>query len=453
MTIKHKVNLYFILMCNDSVVIVGQKRGFMFTTTQDYHMATKHSYYSVRSMPNRLDWDNQPWAFKSYPESYLHIPLNLELESHSFLYYIASIDAKKSYPGVEYYLRINPSAGALYPNEIYFQSRNNEGLDDGIYHLNIAHNAITLLKPIKEEGIEPFLHLNNQIEGFIFLNSALYYRSAWKYKNRAFRYCLLDSGHLLGCIENSCYVHEKEYELVYDFDKKRLNTMFGFSKEEFFLSACVVGKTTQNSVLQLQMNLENIDGTGVFENNVMIEEAYEKSIHIHNKTPQYVKPQFHYSKEIFKEVILKRRSIRGFEKRAILKEQLHTLLSLLNQPIPSDCDEQIDIYYVINRVKEMPLGLYKNGELIIQGDFASKAGYLCLEQELGAHSAVTFFLTSSSKNYQAMYQKAGIIGHRLYSGSNYMHIGCSGIGAYYDDEVCEFINENTQVLYALAIGH
>lgn len=87
-----------------------------------YHEQTKHSYFSVRSQPNRLDWDNQPKAFKNYPSSFESQRLNLEHDSHAFLYYIASIDAKKTYPGVEYYLRINPSAGALYPNEIYFKA-------------------------------------------------------------------------------------------------------------------------------------------------------------------------------------------------------------------------------------------------------------------------------------------------------------------------------------------
>jgi hypothetical protein len=31
-------------------------------------------------------------------------------------------------------------------------------------------------------------------------------------------------------------------------------------------------------------------------------------------------------------------------------------------------------------------------------------------------------------------------------------IGCSGIGAYYDDEVTDFLETNAKVLYALAIG-
>ena len=62
-------------------------------------------------------------------------------------------------------------------------------------------------------------------------------------------------------------------------------------------------------------------------------------------------------------------------------------------------------------------------------------------------------MTTKSENYQEAYQKAGIIGHRLYLASNYLDIGCSGIGAYYDDEVCEFIEENSMILYALAIGN
>lgn len=103
----------------------------------------------------------------------------------------------------------------------------------------------------------------------------------------------------------------------------------------------------------------------------------------------------------------------------------------------------------------MPLGVFNNTKYLKVGDFKQIAGYLCLEQNLGRDSAVTFFLVSKAKNYQALYQKAGHIGHRLYIISNYLQIGCSGIGAYYDDEVLEFLElDNTyKVLYALAIGN
>jgi len=428
----------------------------------DYHQKTKHSYYSVRNFPNRLDWDNQPNVFKTYPSNYKRIPLNEDSLNYNFLYLIAGISAKKTYPNVEYYLRINPSAGALYPNEIYFQCRDQEGFEDGIYHFEIQTSSATLLKKLDEnEGIESNLGFDFSCNGFIFFISSVYYRSSWKYKNRALRYCLLDAGHIIGSLEASSYMYQKDFEIVYDFDRKYLNNLFSFDNKEFFTSLVICGEKKQNSLKGIKLDLDTIDGLifskdderTLFEKNELIENAYENSSKINNKIVQLDKANFFYDRERFKDVIFKRRSIREFSNAFITKAQLESILNILNQAISSDCDEEVDIYYVVNRVQGLPLGLYKNSQCIKQGDFKSKAGYLCLEQSLGSSSAVTFFLASKSKNYQALYQKAGVIGHRLYLSSNYLNIQCSGIGAYYDDEVCEFIDDYSMILYALAIGN
>jgi hypothetical protein len=128
-------------------------------------------------------------------------------------------------------------------------------------------------------------------------------------------------------------------------------------------------------------------------------------------------------------------------------------MDAIHQPVLSDCNEEINIYVVVNRVLDMPLGLYKKGEYLKYGDLSKKAGYLCLEQySLSTDGALAFFLTSKGNNYQALYQKAGMIGHRLYIAALYLGIGCSGIGAYYDDEVNLFVENDEMVLYALAIG-
>ena len=423
-----------------------------------YHMQTKHSYLSIRSNPNRLDWNNQPNVFKSYPKKYLKTELNLDKSNHSFIYHIAGISAKKTYPGVEYFLRINPSAGALYPNEIYFQSRNNEDIEDGIYHFDIRSSSITLLQKLEKSGLEEHFSYDKEFSGFIFLISSIYYRSSWKYKNRAFRYCLLDAGHILGSIEASSYLHNKKYEIKYDFNKQKFNKLFAFDNKEFFTSAVFVGDFTSKKTKKIELSLTNVDGSFFFEKNLMIEKAYEDSIKIEEKRSENTNPFFSFEKNYFKEIIQKRRSIRSFDKQSISKVEFDTVLENLVQAIKSDCDEKLDIYCVINRVQGMKLGLLniesylKDGSYLKIGDFMSKAAYLCLEQDLGSSSAVTFFLTSKSKNYQALYQKAGLLGHRLYLSSNYLGIACSGIGAYYDDEVCEFISEYTQVLYALTIG-
>lgn len=433
----------------------------MLIPLNSYHQNTKHSYNSIRTNPNRVNWNNPPNKFKFYSKDYKRVDLNSQNKNYNFLYLISGISAKKTYPDVEYYLRINPSAGALYPNELYFQVRNVSGFEDGIYHLEVASSSAVLLQKLElNEGIEELLELSYSVDGFIFFVSSLYFRSSWKYKNRGFRYCLLDAGHLIGTIEASSYLFDKDFELIYDFSKEKLNEFFSFDEKEFFTSIVIAGKKQQNKKEKFSLSLPTLDGASYieenisfFEKNKLVEMAYKDSLKIVDKKAQEKSAIFNFQKQRLQDTIFKRRSIREFTKQSISKLEFESIMGVVNQEIKSDCDEQVDIYYTINRVEGMILGLYKNGELHRTGDFNSKAGYLCLEQDLGTSSAVTFFLTSKGKNYQELYQKAGLLGHRLYIASNYLDIGCSGIGAYYDDEVCEFIEENTMVLYALAIGN
>jgi SagB-type dehydrogenase family enzyme len=427
----------------------------------NYHQNTKHSYLSIRTNPNRVNWDNPPNRFKFYPQEYKRINLSSQNENYNFLYMIAGISAKKTYPNMEYYLRVNPSAGALYPNEIYFQVRNSDGFEDGIYYFEVGSSSVVLLKELKkDEGIEDLLGISFVVDGFIFFISSIYFRSSWKYKNRAFRYCLLDAGHIIGSMEASSYLYDKDFEVLYDFPKTKLNEFFGFDEKEFFTSIVIAGDKKEAKTNILEFKIPTLDGASYieenisfFEKNEMVENAYKDSLKIVDKKEQENRAIFSFQKERFKDIIFKRRSIREFEKQFISKLQFESIMGVVNQTVKSDCDEQVDIFYTVNRVEGLVLGLYKNRDLIKSGDFSEKAGYLCLEQDLGKSSAVTFFLTTKSKNYQEAYQKAGIIGHRLYLASNYLGIGCSGIGAYYDDEVCEFTQESSMVLYALAIGN
>ena len=433
----------------------------MLIALNSYHQNTKHSYNSIRTNPNRVDWNNPPNKFKFYSKEYKRVHLNSSNQNYNFLYLICGISAKKSYPSGEYYLRINPSAGALYPNEVYFQVRNVDGFEDGIYHLEVGSSSAVLLQKLEfNQGMEELLELSYSVDGFIFFISSIYFRSSWKYKNRAFRYCLLDAGHLIGTMEASSYLFDKKFEILYDFSKEKLNEFFSFDEKEFFTSIVIVGDKKESRKESFSLTLPTLDGASYteenisfFEKNELVEIAYKESLKIVDKKSQEKSAIFNFQKQRFQDTIFKRRSIREFTQQSISKLQFESIMGVVTQAIKSDCDEQVDIFYVVNRVEGLILGLYKNGELLKTGDFSSKAGYLCLEQDLGKSSAVTFFLTSKTKNYQELYQKAGVIGHRLYLASNYLDIGCSGIGAYYDDEVCEFIEENTMVLYSLAIGN
>ena len=416
-----------------------------------YHAATRHSWQSVRAHPNYLEWEKQPVPFKIYNDFLDMIALDDADPVHRMLYRIGGITAKKVYPGTEYYLRTIPSAGALYPVEFYIQIRDVAGFEDGIYHFDVRNSALKLLHRLGlEEGVESLFSDRRMVRGFLFLLSTIYYRSSWKYKKRAFRYCLLDAGHGLGTIEASSYLYGHAANIRYRFDKPALNEAFGFGYKEFFFSAVMVGKPTDARASWLDLSLPDINPP--IEREELIETAYVDSLALYACHAQRRYVPFGYDAGRFEEVIYQRRSAREFRGEAISRASLDAILGKLSLPILSDCDEPVHIYYVVNRVEGMAPGLYLNGKLLREGDFSQKAGYLCLEQALGSESAVTFFLTSGSANYQAAYQKAGMIGHRLYLASGYLGIGCSGIGAYYDDETAAFLQTDEMILYALAIG-
>ncbi len=397
-----------------------------------------------------MDWHNQPSTYKIYPNPLKTIKLQGKDSLHNLIYRLGGISAKKTYPNVEYFLRTLPSAGALFPVEIYFQAREVEELEDGIYHFDVADSSIKLLYRLKDDGIECHFKDNRAIKGLIFLYSTIYYRSVWKYKSRAFRYCLLDSGHALGAFEASTYLYGTGYLINYNFDKIALNEAFGFCYQEFFLSSARVGSPTKNRISSFGMKLKNINPNS--PHNRVIEKAYIDSLDLRVCKHNYRYDEFSFNKDRFEESIFKRRSIRNFTTSTISKASYESILEIANKSIMSDCDEDISIYAIVNAVEEVKRGLYLDHTLIKEGDFRKKAGYLCLEQDLGEQSAVTFFLTTKSKNYQCAYQKAGHIGQRLYLACEYLQIGASGIGAYYDDEVCEFLGVDEMILYGFVIG-
>jgi len=245
-----------------------------------YHAATKHSYNSVRTNPNYMSWEDQPSTYKSYPISYKKFRLDRSNEEENFLYHIAGLTAQKTYPSGEYYLRINPSAGALYPNELYFQSRGVEGRVDGIYHYDVRISSLTLLQAITEDdGLEPYFGFKTAMKGYLFLVSAIYYRSSWKYKNRAFRYCLLDAGHLLGSIEAAALLKKDSVDVAYNIEREKLNRMFGFAEREWFLAGAVMAEPIPGAkVKALEFELPYIDGSRSFEKNELIEQAYNETV-------------------------------------------------------------------------------------------------------------------------------------------------------------------------------
>ncbi|MEH1819917.1 MAG: SagB/ThcOx family dehydrogenase [Nostoc sp.] len=417
-----------------------------------YHDATKHSYLSVQLDPNYVDASTQPSTFKVYPKFYRRVKLNLNNPVHSFISLTSAITLEKVYKDGPYKLRVNPSAGALYPTEVYVQIRGIEGIVDGIYHLEVENNCLTLIYELIDDGLESYIIPGKCINGFIFLISCVYYRSSWKYQNRSMRYCLLDSGHHLGAVAASAYLHEKNIQLVFDFDKLALNSDLGFENKEFITGCAVSGEVQDKKIRTLRLKVPFVSGTDYFESNQFIEDTYQATALQKSRQQKLEYPQFDFDKDKFYQVVWNRRSIRRFRKESISQEDYLYVVQQLQQSIPTENYEEIEIYSVVHRVEGMTPGLYRGTHLIKTGNFSEKTGYLCINQAIARDGAVTLFFVSDYLNYQTAMQIAGFLGQRLYLTSNYLGIQCSGIGAYYDDETQELLETSKDVLYGMVIG-
>ncbi|MBG1239849.1 SagB/ThcOx family dehydrogenase [Nostoc sp. NZL] len=417
-----------------------------------YHEATKHSYLSVQLDPNYVDASTQPSAFKVYPRFYRRVKLNLNNPVHSFISLTSAITLEKVYKDGPYKLRVNPSAGALYPTEVYVQVRGIEGMIDGIYHLEVENNCLTLIYELIDDGLENYIIPGKCINGFIFLISCVYYRSSWKYQNRSIRYCFLDSGHHLGAVAASAFLHNRDIQIIFDFDKLALNSDLGFENKEFITACAVSGEIQDKKIRRLRLKITFVSGTDYFESNQFIEDAYQATTLQKSRQQKLEYPQFDFDKDKFYQTIWNRRSIRRFRKESISQEDYLYVVQQLQQSIPTENYEEIEIYLVVHRVEGMTPGLYKGTYLVKAGNFSEKTGYLCINQAIARDSAVTLFFVSDYLNYQTAMQIAGFLGQRLYLTSNYLGISCSGIGAYYDDETQELLDTNKDVLYGMVIG-
>ncbi|MEG3437027.1 nitroreductase family protein [Pannus brasiliensis CCIBt3594] len=416
-----------------------------------YHDRTKHSYLSVSIDPNYVDSSTQPSVYKRYPRFYRRFPLEPDNPVHSFIRHTSAISFRKSYRDGDYFLRVNPSAGALYPTEIYIQIRGIKGMIDGIYHLEIETECLTLIYELIDDGIDSYLFENTLINGLTFLIGCAYFRSSWKYKNRSVRYCFLDSGHHLGAIEASAIAHQRDIQILFDFDKIGLNTDLGLENKEFITACVIAGEGKEKSVRRLREKIPFVSATDYFEPNSFVEMGYRETTT--NQTIPYkrIRSISPYT-DLNLETILNRRSARCFRKGSISLADYQEIYRVLTASIPTESEESIEIYSVIHRVDGLEMGLYRGEKLLQAGDFGERAKYLCVNQAIARDSAVTFFFASRYENYQTAVQIAGYIGQRLYLASRVLAIDCSGIGAYFDDETAEFLGTDRDILYAMAIG-
>ena len=189
-----------------------------------YHDATKHQPERYARSPGYLDWATQPDPFRRYrgapcvplllaeasaapsydalyePGAIAPRPVCLETISEFFQYSLA-LSAWKEYQGSRWALRINPSSGNLHPTEGYLAIGAVQGLAEGpgVFHYAPKEHALERRCEIRADVWDGLID-GFQQGTFLAGLSSIHWREAWKYGERAFRYCQHDVGHALAAL-------------------------------------------------------------------------------------------------------------------------------------------------------------------------------------------------------------------------------------------------------------
>ncbi len=194
------------------------------TSVIRYHDESKHHFHRYARSPGYMDWDNQPDPFRRYDGSPLILlpfaepgdsppyetlystaayePRPLSLKTIGiFLEHSLAISAWKEYGGSRWELRCNPSSGNLHPTEGYIIAGPIAGgwEEPGVFHYAPREHGLERRARVAPAGWR-ILAGHFSADTFFVGLSSIAWREAWKYGDRAYRYCQLDAGHAIAAL-------------------------------------------------------------------------------------------------------------------------------------------------------------------------------------------------------------------------------------------------------------
>ncbi len=497
------------------------------TLAQHYHERTKYDPETISQKARPLDWNQQPVPYKDYKigttydlKPYLNDPPKNEEDWEKwhrlsqFLLLCYGATAKLPTPsGDNILLRSAPSAGGLYPAEVYLVVRGLAFLPEGLYNYQCkTHSLIHFWEDSVWSDLQAacFWHSTLENTEIALVISAVFYRSAWRYEDRAYRRIFLDTGHLLGNFELAGNLTDYRPHLIGGFKDDAMNELLYLNpKEEGVITVAALA-----DLLEIKQNLSptktvlpskanhtfpsNIkDGELLFYLHELTKietepKALAKGIKDNQKEDKYNFPfclkistkiePFQWGENLagLQQTIFKRRSTRSFNGQELTLDELKQLLSFTYQtqdywrqgfdPNPDFFDlNLVSTFVAVTGVTDLEEGCYyyaPNTQELRQirfKNFRQELHYLCLGQDLGRDAAAVIFQTADLKQainlygdraYRYLHLDAGHLGQRLNLAAIYLKLGVSGIAGFFDNQVNEVLGipEDEAALYITTLG-
>ena len=496
-----------------------------FQAGAEYHWKTGYDRHHMSG--HFMDWANQPIPFKRYrqiaavpltpvttfPEKSLWSlvsppkpapePITPDKDWLArVLYLTGGITARSRQGGQDFYFRAQASAGALYPTEIYTGVFEIDGVKPGIYHFGTDHFGLTPLRPSDIEHHPTDLGLAvdpRQSPAVSFYLSGIFFKSAWKYRARAFRYVLLDTGHILENLVMALASEDMAFVCHYDFNDDALGELLGLDADReaglVCLHAGLSESLASSAPLKPALLPPDIIAAGQVSN---AEITYDEIISTCRSgrgagSNDATKPlvindigvspaSWHPVEEVgkpgrdahpFAWSIVHRRSKRNYIKQPLAQKTFMQFLDLLcraySQEGPENRFTSLRLGFLSGKIEGVAPGFYlldpdkREFGCVAEGQFIEPMTSVCLDQQWLAHAAIHFLLMTNLKaiddhhgprGYRYAMLNAGRLGQLIYLGATALGLGACGIGALYDFEAQKLLglNQDSALLYLVAAG-
>lgn len=490
---------------------------------QYYHERTKYDPQTIASKSKGLDWSQQPYPFKEYKIGQTfdlkpYLSRQTVPQKGDFWRRISRIlgcsyglTAKIATMGSPLYLRSAPSAGGLYPAEVYLISRGTEFLPAGLYsYQGQSHSLLLFWESDVWTNLQSACFWNPVLENtdIALVTSAIFYRSAWRYEDRAYRRIFLDTGHLLGNIELSASINDYRAHLIGGFNDIQMNELLYLDSEKESVmtvipladllnirqnlppstTALPSATTTVYPKIAEGELLSSLQRATIIDADEKIEAAVTPS----NWEDKYNFPfclkvsvtsrPVNWGEDLIdlESTMLKRRSTRAYSGASLSLDELRALLHFTYQPqdyasqnLDPNPDyfalDLLETFIAVSAVTGLEEGCYyyapKAQELrqIRFKNFRQELHYLCLGQDLGRDAAAVVFHTADlskavakygDRVYRYLHADAGHLGQRLNLAAIHLGLGVSGIGGFFDDQVNEVLGipSDEAVIYITTLG-
>ena len=442
---------------------------------------------------------------------------NLTLQTLAeLLYHSAAVIRRRTLRDGEVHYRAAASAGALYPTEVYVVCGDLDGLRAGVYHFDPLDFTLARLRNGDLRRWVAAAAQDHAAYPATLVFTTVFWRSAWKYRERGYRYCYWDLGTIAANLTAAGNATETSVGLKFGFVDRSLTGYIGIDGlEEAPSLLATIGEPDGT----LHPGSGDVPGMLPQESNELaagaIDYPLSRDVHLaswlrdgdsvrawngsEGRNGNSEKDELDGTGDRFRplrsgsdgnfdadvnltarsaqslsECVRSRGSTRRFATEPIPWEDFRSIVGAAGNPINAPHLTEgfapyLSVYWIVSAVDGLAPGAYYynrfyNGlRLLKEGDFRETAGHLGFEQALPADAAAVAFITADlslierdfgPRGYRMAQTVAGIIGGRLYLASHALGLGATGL-TFYDDAVVEFFGPHSagqEAVFVVPIG-